>query len=92
VTNAPPVLRALTVEFGVEAGRLIIRVGGREDVIARVADSDRANLVMGELERWIIYRIGNAAYELADRLRSPAFAAASPVGPLAAPSPLPVSR
>jgi hypothetical protein len=27
---------------------------------------------MDELERWIVYRIGNAAYELSDRLRSSA--------------------
>ena len=69
--DAPPVLRTLTVQFGVEGGRLIVRVGGRESFIARVDAPDRAPVVMDELERWIVYRVGNAAFELADRLRSP---------------------
>lgn len=82
MADAPPVLRTLQVVFGVEAGRLVVRVGGRENFIARVDAPHRAPIVMDELERWIVYRIGNAAYELSDRLRSPALA----VGPSADPS------
>ena len=86
--STPPVLREITVTFGVESGRLIVRVKDREHFVTRVADADRANLVLDELERWIVYRVGNAAHELAGRLRSPAFAS----GPVTDPSRSPEKR
>lgn len=83
----PPVLRTINVEFGVEAEWLVIRVGNRVDRVVRVADPGRSALVMDELERWIVYRVANAAFELDDRLRAPPFREpARRLGPVTAPS------
>lgn len=88
MAEAPPVLRTLTVEYGVDNGWLVIRAGGREDRVIRVVDAERSALAMDALERWLVYRVGNAAYELADRLRTQVLSR----GPSAAPSVPPEMR